>query len=88
MEAFFLLEIRMAYASSSVAPISPGKQQTGEEVTGQLTRIWLQVQSQNMLATSHKDTLTLEAATAAQQRSEKTFSHSTSEKFIKNDFGG
>lgn len=87
MKALFLLVSVITYASATVAQTLPAKPQKGEEVTGQQTRIWLQIQRQNMLATSHKDTLTPEAAKAAQQRVEKSFSHAIPEKFIKNDFG-
>lgn len=53
----------------------------------QETRIWLQIQRENMMATSYQDTLSPEAAKAAQQRALKTFSHELPDKFIKNSFG-
>lgn len=87
MKTLFLLASAITYAASTVAQTLPVKPQKGEDVTGQQTRIWLQIQSQNMLATSHKDTLTPQAAKATQQRVEKSFSHAIPEKFIKNDFG-
>ncbi|EOW6613752.1 DUF3613 domain-containing protein [Vibrio fluvialis] len=51
------------------------------------TQIWLQIQRENMMATSYQDTLSPEAAKASQQRAIKTFSHELPDKFIKSEFG-
>ncbi|NAZ98354.1 DUF3613 domain-containing protein [Vibrio toranzoniae] len=87
MKALFLLGITIGYSCISLAQQLPSNPQKGEEITVQYTRIWLEIQRENMLATSHKDALTPEVSKAVQERVEASFSHAIPEKFIKNDFG-
>ncbi|KQH84626.1 DUF3613 domain-containing protein [Vibrio sp. Vb2880] len=53
----------------------------------QETQIWLKIQRENMMATRYQDTLSPEAAQAAQQRVLKSYSHPLPDKFIQSNFG-
>ncbi|MDO6708774.1 DUF3613 domain-containing protein [Photobacterium sp. 1_MG-2023] len=53
-----------------------------------MTQLWLNMQTRGQMATSQTDTLTPEAAKAAQERMQQSFSHPIPDKFIKDKFGG
>lgn len=51
------------------------------------TSQWLSMQSQGVYMTSYSDKLTPQAAAAAKERMEKSFSHPIPDKFIKDKLG-